>query len=249
MASSRTGCRRADHGAGRRARRLLRAVRARADPDHQRPEGQEGRHPGLGSSSHLLLSIMAAMSGSTRTRTSTGSTNPDRRLQGAVRRRQDRRFSWLAAGVAGAARPQDRPRDPQHGHGPAVVAVLLLPGGAATGTSSASIRSRPSAFCAPSSRPPTSAPPSRRRQHNGWSMAASRDRYEYALQTLTELPYDQLARVRPRGLAALLRAAASRGRHDHDQPERAPRRRHRLALPQRAQARAEGVSHVSVCSF
>ena len=38
------GCRRADHGAGGRASRLLRAVRARAHPHHQRPEGQEGRH-------------------------------------------------------------------------------------------------------------------------------------------------------------------------------------------------------------
>ena len=40
------GCRRAAHGGGRRASRLLRAVRARAHPHHQRLEGQEGRHPG-----------------------------------------------------------------------------------------------------------------------------------------------------------------------------------------------------------
>ena len=40
-----SGCRRADHGAGGRAFRLLRAVRARAHPSHQRPEGQAGRHP------------------------------------------------------------------------------------------------------------------------------------------------------------------------------------------------------------
>ena len=48
------GCRRADHRAGGRAFRLLRAVRARAHPHHQRPERQEGRHPELGSSAHLL---------------------------------------------------------------------------------------------------------------------------------------------------------------------------------------------------
>ena len=39
--SSPTWMRRADHGAGGRAFRVLRAVRARADPDHQRAEGQE----------------------------------------------------------------------------------------------------------------------------------------------------------------------------------------------------------------
>ena len=37
---SQRGCRRADHGVGGRACRLLRAVRARADPDHQRPQGK-----------------------------------------------------------------------------------------------------------------------------------------------------------------------------------------------------------------
>ena len=68
------GCRRADHGAGGRACRLLRAVRARAHPHHQRPEGQAGRHPrSCGSGEHLYVAIMAARSGSTRTRISIGS--------------------------------------------------------------------------------------------------------------------------------------------------------------------------------
>ena len=52
-----------------------------------------------------------------------------------------------------------------------------------------------------------------------------------------------LARVRLRRIPALLRAAPARGGHAHFEPERAPRRGHRLALRQRAQARAEGVSH------
>ena len=52
-----------------------------------------------------------------------------------------------------------------------------------------------------------------------------------------------LARVRPGGLAAVLRAAAPRGRHDQVEPQQDHRRGHRLALPERAQARAEGVSH------
>ena len=55
------GCRPADHGAGGCACRLLRAVRARADSHHQRPEGQESRHSdALGSGTHLYVAIMAA---------------------------------------------------------------------------------------------------------------------------------------------------------------------------------------------
>ena len=46
------------------------------------------------------------------------------------------------------------------------------------------------------------------------------ERYDYALQTLTELPYAQLARVRPGGRDAVLRAAAARGRHGQVQPQR-----------------------------
>ncbi len=67
-----------------------------------------------------------------------------------------------------------------------------------TGLRPRSIRSRPSASCAPSSRPPTSAPPSRSGPRSSWSMAASREHYDYALQTLTELPYDTLARATTR---------------------------------------------------
>ena len=54
----------ADHGVGGRASRVLRAVCARAHPSHQRPEGQEGRHPQKpGSSGHLLLASIAAYVG------------------------------------------------------------------------------------------------------------------------------------------------------------------------------------------
>ena len=42
---SAAGRRRADHRAHRTALRMLRAVRARADPHHPRSEGQEGRNP------------------------------------------------------------------------------------------------------------------------------------------------------------------------------------------------------------
>ena len=73
-------------------------------------------------------------------------------------------------------------------------------------------------------------------------MAGSRERYDYALQTIQELPYelwheyDSEDSLRFYGLrlheAGMIRI----------EPERAPRRGHRLALRQRAQARAEGVS-------
>ena len=76
-------------------------------------------------------------------------------------------------------------------HGPAVVAVFLLHGRTATGTSSAIIRSRPSAvlrailkaadICA--AEPERAA---RRLVDGGFT-----ERYDYALQTLTEVPYDR----------------------------------------------------------
>ena len=59
-----SGCRPAAHGGGGRPSRVLRAVRARADPNHQRPEGQEGRHPGARlERRHVLVAIMAAQVG------------------------------------------------------------------------------------------------------------------------------------------------------------------------------------------
>ena len=126
--SSPAGCGRSDHGGGGRAFRVLRAVRARADPGIRDLKGKTGRHPGASArAAHLLLASMAAHVGLDHERHRLGQQR-DRRLPGAVRRRQGRRFSRLPARAAGAARPQDRPRDPQHGHGHAVVAVLLLHG-------------------------------------------------------------------------------------------------------------------------
>ena len=80
-------CRRAGHGVGRRACGLLRAVRARADPQHQRPEGQECRHPGpetlIG---HHYLSIMAANVGLDPQQGHQLGHQPRRQPDGAVRR-------------------------------------------------------------------------------------------------------------------------------------------------------------------
>ena len=169
-----SGCRRADHGVGGRASRVLRAVRAGARPNHQRLEGQEGRHP----RGARLERAPAPRDhgGAGRARPAQGhrlDRQPTGERHGAIRRRADRCFSRLSARAAGAARPQDRSRDPQHGHGQAMVAVSLLHGGRQQGVRPRSIRSRPSASCAPSSRPPTSALPSRSGRRNVWSMAGS----------------------------------------------------------------------------
>ena len=75
-------------------------------------------------------------------------------------------------------------------HGPAVVAVLLLHGGRQQGVRRAIIRSPPSACCVPSQgRRFCAAEPERaaRRLVDG----GFTPRYDYALQTLTELPYDR----------------------------------------------------------
>ncbi len=117
----------------------------------------------LGSGPHVFL---AAHGGLRRARPRQGHQlghQPVPAANGAVRRGQDRCVPRLSARAAGAARPEDRPRDPQQRGRPSMVAVLLLPADGQHGLRPASIRSRPSASCAPSSRRPTSAPPSRRR--------------------------------------------------------------------------------------
>ena len=71
--------------------------------------------------------------------------------------------------------------------------------------------------CAPSSRPPTSAPPSRSGRRSAgrwWVHQALRLRAPDADRAAVR----QLAGVRPRGHAALLRAAPARGRHDQVEP-------------------------------
>ena len=212
-------------------------------PHHQRPEGQERRHRRTWArASTCTWPSWRPMSGSTRTRTSTGSRSPDGQAHGAVRRGQGRCLPRLSARAAGAARPQDRPRDPQHAPGPARGRSISAACWPATRTSSASIRSRPSACCAPSSRPPTSAPPSRSGPRNGWSMAASPQRYDYALQTLTELPYDSWREYDPEDTMRFYALRLHEAGMIKSSPNADHRRGHRLALPERAQARAEGVS-------
>ena len=113
------------------------------------------------------------------------------------------------------------------------------------GTSSASIRSRPSAclrailkatdLCA--------AEPERAAQRlvdGGFAQ-----RYDYALQTLTELPYDRWREFDPEDSLRFYALRLHEVGMIKSSPNAAHRRGHRLALPERAQARAEGVSHAA----
>ena len=126
---------------------LLRAVRARADPNHQRPEGQEGRHPRVSARARHLL--RRDHGGACRARSRQGHrlghADPTGNPMELFAERKSRCVSRLSARAAGAARPQDRSRDHQHGHGPAMVAVFLLHAGRQQGLRPQLIRSRPSA--------------------------------------------------------------------------------------------------------
>jgi hypothetical protein len=89
-------------------------------------------------------------------------------------------------------------------------------------------RSRPSVFCARSSKPPSSAKPTRRTRRAGSWMAGSRR------STTTRSR-------RSKSSPCALCAAPARGGHPAHQPERATRGGRRLAFRQRAQ----GVSRVA----
>ena len=70
------------------------------------------------------------------------------------------------------------------------------------------------------------------------------ERYDYALQTLTKVPYDLWQEYDPEDTMRFYALRLHEAGMINVEPERAPRRGHRLALPRRAQARAEGLSHV-----
>ena len=221
--------------------RLLRAVRQRACPHHRRPEGQDASaYLPFSSSPHCTLECMAGTSGSTLIGTSTGS-----------RVAKSTPMELFAAGKVDAF--LGFPPEPQElrtrgigrvilntGNGAAVVAILLLH---VLGNRDY-VHDHPVAtkrvlrallksidFCA--------AEPVRAAQRLVDGGFADRIRLRGA--DPERGPLRLLARVRPRGLDAVLCAASARGRHDQVKPQPNPRRGHRLALPQRAQARAEGM--------
>ena len=161
--------------AGRCALRLLRAVRERARSAASCDlKGKSVGVQGLGlDPAHLPGGHGDLCRARSRQRHRLGD-EPVGQADGAVRRRQDRRFPGLSARAAGAARPQDRPRDPQQRGRPAVVAVLLLPAVGQHGLRPRASDRDQARHCAPSSRPPTSASPSPSASRSSWSMAGSR---------------------------------------------------------------------------
>ena len=99
-------------------------------PQHHRPEGQERRRAGLGSSQHVFLAVMAAYVGLDPDKDIHWVAEPDRPSRCELfARGQDRRVPRLSARAAGTARPAYRPRDRQQRRGPALVAVFLLHAG------------------------------------------------------------------------------------------------------------------------
>ena len=99
---------------------------------------------------------------------------PTGELHGAVRRGKVDAFLGFPARAAGAARPQHRPRDPQHGHGQAMVAVFLLH---AYGNSGLRPRSSGRHQARPARHPQGRRllrRPSRSGPRDVWSMAGSR---------------------------------------------------------------------------
>ena len=73
-------------------------------------------------------------------------------------------------------------------------------------------------------------------------MAGSLSDYDYALQTLTELPYDRWREFDPEDSMRFYALRLHEVGMIKLDPEQDHRRGHRLALPERAQARAEGVT-------
>jgi NitT/TauT family transport system substrate-binding protein len=67
-------------------------------------------------------------------------------------------------------------------------------------------------------------------------------RYDYALQGLSEIPYDVWREYDPEDTLRFYALSALRGGLDPVEPEQAHCRAHQLALPRRAETRAEGVT-------
>ena len=142
----------------------------------------------LGAGKHRYVTVMAANIGlDPEEDIEWVSANPHL-THGAVRRGKGRCLSWLPARAAGAARPQGRSRDPQHDHGQAVVAVFLLHAGGKRGV-------RPRSSRRHQARPASHSQSQRhlrRRAGEGRTTLVDRGftkHYDYALQTLTEIPY------------------------------------------------------------
>ncbi len=125
---------------GRRTRRLLRALRHRARPRHSRSQGARRSaipgyrlRPARVPRQHGWL-----MSGFDPRKDVTFVTHLPGRVEAALWPRGRSTPSWASPGPAGASGEEGRPCHRQQRPGPTLVAVLLLHGRGATGSSSAS---------------------------------------------------------------------------------------------------------------
>ena len=172
----------------------------------------KGRRVGiqtLASSGHLYVSIMATDVGLDPRRDIEWIVPPDGNAMELFAERQDRRLPRLSARAAGAARPRLRSRDREHAQRPAVVAVLLLHdlrqprlGPRAPGRDQAlSARGVQGRRLLPG-RARERRAPSRR-----WRVRAH---YDYALETIRELPYELGTNTTPRTPCASTGCACTR---------------------------------------
>ncbi len=173
----------------------------------------------IGSSGHLLLSVIAAQVGLDPNKDIEWVVPPSGNAMELFAAGEVDAFIALSARAAGIARPQDRSRDPQHGHGPAMVAVSLLHSGRQQG-----LRPRPSGRHQALPAGPPQGCRHLRDRAGGGRATAGRSGVHPAIRLRApdadRTSLRPLARVRRCGLDALLRASPARGRHDQVQPER-----------------------------
>ena len=206
----------------------------------------KGKRVGIASSSAragtCYLTVMAAQVGLDPEKDIDWIASPDRQAPWSCSPKGRSMPSSVPARAAGAARPQDRSRDPQHwprtSHGRSTSAASLFGNTGLRPRSSGRHQALPA-------RHPQGRRLLRRRAGAGRATlvdAGFTERYDYALQTLTELPYASWREFDPEDSMRFYALRLHEVGMIKSSPNADHRRRHRLALPQRAQARAEGVS-------
>ena len=122
-----------------------------------------------------------------------------------------------------------------------MVAVLLLHARREQGLRPRPSQSRPSVCCARSSKPPTSAPPSRSGPRSTSSMRGFTEALRLRAPDAERASIRRWRELDPEDSLRFCALRLHEAGMIKSSPNSAHRRGHRLALPQRAQARAEGV--------
>ena len=165
-----------------------------------------------------------------------------RRSRPAVHGRQDRRLHGVHAAGDGAARAQGRPGPGRSGAGPSPGRKPSAAWRSAIPTSSRTTRSRPSARCAPCSRRPTCARTSPRRLRSCWSRTASLRTMIKRSACSPTCATTPGARSTPSTRCVSTPSSLQKLGQLKTNPETVVAQGSRLAVPQRTQARIEGVS-------